>query len=82
VWPNFNDMWFMLANGHYYQQSAWSLFDCPRPDLEPRRVAADADRRLGRELDKAVAAQAFERAIILRDIIRRRQPAGGKGTGT
>lgn len=70
---NLNSMWFLAnARGQYlYNLSCGQLFSW-RPGLPRRRK--DGKGRLEGELTKSIATQNFERAIILRDILRKRRP--------
>lgn len=70
---NLNNMWFLAnARGHYLcNLSCGQLFSW-RPGLLRRRK--NGQSRLNGELTKAIANQNFERAIILRDILRTLRP--------
>jgi hypothetical protein len=54
--------------------SRHELFECD-PRQQPRRVHPVDPKRLAAVLAKAVAAQEFERAIVIRDALKRLQPA-------
>lgn len=70
VYHNINNMWWVVVNRDYYTNvAAFHLFtyDSAR---HPRRVPPSPKRSVTRMLEKAVAAQDFERAIPLRDRLR------------
>jgi hypothetical protein len=72
---NINNMWwFLLPCGTVRNMASFELYH--RADLQNLKgrhfLAADIERRLRRVLAAQVAAEAFERAVQLRDTIRRR----------
>lgn len=72
-YPAMNDMWTVVygpGRHDYTKVNAGRLFHCD-PRQERRRVHPGRKRRLERLLQAAVEAQEFERAIILRDLLRR-----------
>jgi hypothetical protein len=77
VYPRGGAYWMTLAGGEEVYAEPQELFDCARPDLEPRRAfpSHEVRNRLAREKKKAVEAEDYERAAVLRDLLRRRPPA-------
>jgi hypothetical protein len=72
-----NGMWMVVygpGRRDYTNLSRHELFDCD-PRILPRRLYPRPAGRLQSLLKGAVAAEQFERAIILRDALRRLQPA-------
>ena len=67
---NLNNMWFLAnSRGQYLCNLSCGNLFAWRPGLPRRRK--DGKGRLKGELANAITAQNFERAIILRDIIKR-----------
>lgn len=78
VYGGINGMWlFIYGPGkHDYTHVHYpKLFTCS-PASVPRKVSPDRQARLNRELRSAVESQNFERAIILRDLLKEVQPNG------
>lgn len=70
VYPGMNSSWvFVYRDGREKVFRLKELFSCDRPDLEPRKVSPDREKRLSALLDAAIKAQNFEQAIILRDLL-------------
>lgn len=68
VYPNMNDMWFMVA-GDLIAFAHASHFHEYRGE-PPRRTHAGRAKKLKGELHKAVTDMNFERAIVLRNLLR------------
>jgi len=72
VYPNLNGQWLVLygsAEQDWTTLSAGELFWCD-PRREPRRVGQGRRTRLEVEKRKAIQAEQYERAAVLRDILR------------
>lgn len=71
VYHNLNNMWWVVINRTYYHNVAsFHLFAYNR-DLHSKRRIFDPAKSIKFKLDKAVKEQNFEKAIGLRDALRR-----------
>lgn len=74
AWHHINNMWWVIVNkGEVHNVAAFELFDYD-PTRHGRRGCRDAKRRMERKLEKLVKAQQFEKAIGLRDALRKLEP--------
>jgi len=74
VWRHINNMWWAICNeGEVYNIAAFEFFDWD-PARHKRHEVRDPAARVERLLKKAVVAQNFEKAIGLRDALRRMTP--------
>lgn len=74
VYPTMNDGWTAYLGGERWWGQASKLFDCERPDLEPRRVFKDQDKRLERELAKETKVKNWRRVRALAEALERMAP--------
>jgi hypothetical protein len=71
AWRHINNMWWVICSeSEVYNIAAFDLFDWD-PARHKRREVRNPAGRVERLLQKAVAAQQFEKAIGLRDALRR-----------
>lgn len=81
VWHSANNMWMVRVNRTCVRYMAASeLFQCEHPAQEPRRFVRPDIRKVRLEniKAKAVSSEDFERAAVLRDILKA-EAAGGQG---
>lgn len=74
VYPNMNGMCFMVSGAGNAFAGSWEFFDLADGESGRRK----SPRRVGRlkgELEKAVKASNFERAIVLRDLLKKEHDA-------
>ncbi|MFA4971549.1 MAG: hypothetical protein WC683_02970 [bacterium] len=71
VFTNMNDMWGVYSNGDATWKVCRELFDCERPDLEPRRAVDGQPRRMEAELKKAVEVRDFKRVAEIATALKR-----------
>lgn len=74
-YPNMNSMWGVVSGATFTCVSSSELFSCADPRQQPRRLMPNRRRRLESEKKKAIEAENYERAAVLRDILRREPPA-------
>lgn len=73
VYGGINGMWTVVygpGRADFTTKSRHELFQCS-PSAVPRRLHPRAEKRLEEELAKSVTAENFERAIVLRDQLKR-----------
>lgn len=77
AWHNINNMWWVLLPGGVVRNEASFQLLPAAGDAQPGRTfpLKHIEKRLRAELDKAVKGERFERASVLRDILRVRFPA-------
>lgn len=71
-----NAMWLVVygpGKSDYTHVHRDALFQC-QPSTVPRRLVAQPHKRVSRLLEKAVETQDFERAIVLRDVLKAIMP--------
>jgi len=74
AWRHINNMWWVICGeGEVYNIASFDLFDWD-PARHKRHEVRDPAARVERLLKKAVAAQQFEKAIGLRDALKRMSP--------
>jgi hypothetical protein len=69
VFTNMNEMWMVVHGAGVDWVSSRELFQCERPDLEPRRLVARQRERLAKELNKAVAARSGSRIAAIAKVL-------------
>lgn len=70
VYTNMNCMWMLVANGTVLSyETGGLLFDCPRPDLEKRRLVPGQAKRVQKELAKATEAKDWKRVAVLARVL-------------
>lgn len=65
VYPNMNGMWQACFGDQVRYVTTGELFECERPDLEPRRYVPGQLERLEKELAAAVTAKNYRRVAVL-----------------
>jgi hypothetical protein len=65
VWPNMNGMWQACFGDQVRWVHTGELFECERPDLEPRRYVPGQLERLEKELSAEIAAKNYRRVAAL-----------------
>lgn len=74
AWHHINNMWWVLSNEHEVHNVCCRDLFTYDPEKHPRREVPRVLDRLEDKLNRAVKARNFEKAIGLRDAIRKIQP--------
>lgn len=69
AYTNMNSMWLLVTGAGVHYCGSHELFDCDRPDLEPRRLVPGHTERLEQELASAIKAKAYRRAHALTEVL-------------